>query len=436
VVGVSGERFDPRRHNVDRPCSKCGKVEEYVLTAEGAKALGIEPPEEPFLCVECVIERNADSWREEGYARAVEEGFSGSSDSRRRRDWDHDDLGDPRRYEGRLVDLAPLLAQPPRLTPWRVEGVVADGTLTILSGESGSGKSWLAQALCTGVARGRTVADFGCKLGQALYVDGEMGRELFVDRLRPTNVITPDFEYVDALGLDFSKAADLTWLAGVVAKVRANLVVIDSLRRLAPSKSENDSDDMAPIVSSIAKLARDTGAAVILIHHKGDSEKLYRGSTAIRDQADALFALLRHGDDTDLRRLRCKGGGKMRYAVEPEDVYLTITPASGGVSTATAPRTSSTQRDERTQAVLDALTGAVQSEREIAAETDVPRSSVQRILRELEGSGEAAQVAGGWATPWATQKTRKINVSERVAHVARPLGVDELGHPPDEEDGA
>jgi hypothetical protein len=245
----------------------------------------------------------------------------------------HGGLGDQRtrttRYEGRHIDLGPLLSAPAKPIPWRVDDLVADGTVTVLSGESGSGKSWLAQALCTGVRRGTSVAGLPCTPGKALYVDAEMGPQMFVDqRLRPAGITTPEFEYIDAMGLDVSKPSDLGWLKSKIVGLGVNLVVIDSLRRLAPSKAENDSDDMAPTIAAIAKLARDTGAALLLIHHKGDGQKFYRGSTAIRDQTDALFALLREGQPDDderqddgVRRLRCRGGrGKMRYAPEPSDV--------------------------------------------------------------------------------------------------------------------
>ncbi len=59
------------------------------------------------------------------------------------------------RYASRRVDVADLLSRPAQPIPWRVHDFVADGTLTIVSGESGSGKSWLAQALCMGVHAGR-----------------------------------------------------------------------------------------------------------------------------------------------------------------------------------------------------------------------------------------------------------------------------------------
>lgn len=249
------------------------------------------------------------------------------------------------RYTGRRVDVADLLSRPPEPIPWRVHDVVADGTLTIISGEAGSGKSWLAQALCTGVQHGRTTAGLLCVRGKALYVDGEMGARMFVDqRLRPTGTTTADFDLIDAMGLDVSTEWDLAWLRAQIVDTDANFVVIDSLRRLSPSKSENDSDDMAPVVSAIAKLARDTGAAILLIHHKGDGEKFFRGSTAIRDQADALFGLLREGEDGDVRRLSCnRGKGKMRYAIEPPDRFLVIAPEAGGVAACDAPEAGSKQ---------------------------------------------------------------------------------------------
>lgn len=63
------------------------------------------------------------------------------------------------------------------------------------------------------------------------------------------------------------------------------------------------------------------------------------GPTAIRDQADALLALLRDPDDEHApRRFGCRGGrGKMRYALEPPDIFLTISPEAGGVTASDPP---------------------------------------------------------------------------------------------------
>lgn len=74
----------------------------------------------------------------------------------------------------------------------------------------------------------------------------------------------------------------------------------------------------------------------MLVHHKGDGDKFFHGSTAIKDQADALFAVLR--DDDERCRLKCSGGrGKMRRrrvasAVNPlaQPSRLRILPHRGG----------------------------------------------------------------------------------------------------------
>lgn len=77
---------------------------------------------------------------------------------------------------------------------------------------------------------------------------------------------------------------------------------------------------MAPLVAKIGKLARDTNAAIILIHHRGKGENhAYRGSTAIGDQSDAVAILSRK--EGNLRRLTYKGGKPPRYAPEPDDFF-------------------------------------------------------------------------------------------------------------------
>jgi hypothetical protein len=282
------------------------------------------------------------------------------------------------RYAGRHIDLAALLAMPEQPTPWRVAGVVADGTLTTIAAESGAGKSWLSGGFCEGVYDGEPVAGLKCAQGVALYVDGEMGSAMFVGRLRSSGATGREYEYIDAMGLDVSLTADLAWLRGKIEEVGANLVVVDSLRALTPSKAENDSDDMAPVVSGLRKLARDTGAAIILIHHKGDGEKLFRGSTTIRDQSDALFGLQRFEGDPEgpLRHLWCPvkhGAKRPRYSPDAADLWVEVDPDDGTVTKAegpaarTVPEVMSAVAD-MTDKILDAL--PFQTKKEAAEKVD------------------------------------------------------------------
>jgi archaellum biogenesis ATPase FlaH len=302
--------------------------------------------------------------------------------------------------------MTELVQQPEEPTPWRVGGLVADGTVTLLSAEAGMGKSILLQALCDGVTTGRTTAGFLCTKGVALYIDGEMGSKMFAGRLRKTGAEKCAFWYVDALGLDISieKPDDLGWISGHVEQTGADLVVIDSLRRLMPSKSENDSDDMAPAVAAVAKLARDTGAAIVLVHHKGDGEKFYRGSSAIKDQADSLFGMLPvdPDDDDDLRRrITCRGvrGKAPRYDEAPPDRYVEVNFADGGVVAVDAPEDPGPVIPAR-QAVAEAIKAAMPAKTKTEAAEKVGRSlndtSFRGAWEDLERAGEISKSGDGW----------------------------------------
>jgi hypothetical protein len=55
---------------------------------------------------------------------------------------------------------------------------------------------------------------------------------------------------------------------------------------------------MAPVIVALRELARATDAAVLLIHHRDKQfQHDFRGSGAIRDQADLMFVLARHPKD-------------------------------------------------------------------------------------------------------------------------------------------
>ena len=297
---------------------------------------------------------------------------------------------DLKRYEGRRVDLIEMLAKPTRPTPWRIFNLVADGTHTVIPGVAGSGKSWLLQAACHAVERGAPLLGWHVAEGHALYVDGEMGRQMFVDlRLRPAGMTAPSFGYLDAAGLDFSTAADLAWLEQEIEAAQANLVVIDSLRKLTPSRRENDSDDMAPTVGAISDMARRTQAAIMTTHHRSpDSEKFWRGSSAIQDQCDAMIALLR--EEGDLRRLCCQGGGKMRYAPEPEDRWLEVNVMDGCVKLAAPGSGAPLDADQgvRAEVKLDILSQLPRETKTDVAK-GVGRTRDDRTLQERMGRAGA-----------------------------------------------
>lgn len=309
------------------------------------------------------------------------------------------------RYAGRVLDVGALLATPDEPLPWRCEGLAADGFLTVLAGRGGEGKSLMALALACGVARGKPAAGIPCRQGRALVFDAENGPKLIARRLRAAQV-GPDLavQPVDAGGLRF--AEDLPWMRQTIEAERADLVVFDSLRVLSSGVKESDADEMEPIITRLKQLARDTGAAVVLIHHRGKSElNEYRGSSVILDQGDLLFTFGRVPGDPDGRHRRKITTVKCRIEEEPEPAWVRIeADRSRGLVTIDAAEPYESEgggrpRDGLRERVLDQLTGISQPRARIATQLERDKSdqTIRRVLGDLEAEGLAEQRSDGWA---------------------------------------
>lgn len=312
------------------------------------------------------------------------------------------------RYAGRRYDPADLIAQADRPPPWRVVDLAMDAHLTILAAEGGEGKTWLGMALAGGVAHGATVAGLECEQGRALLLDAESGGYVLGSRLRAIDPALPADRVAvyDAAGLRLEREDDEAWMLDVIRAEAANLVVLDSLRTLTEA-AESDSDEMAPVVIAARRLARESGAAVVLLAHRGwAGTRPLRGSSAQRDMCDLLFTLGRERDDPESRWRRRLGTAKCRVAEEPEDRWIGIRGWRGQVQLTEAEAYEPAgrpagKRDERAGQVLDVLRGAEGplSRGAIARELGRPEkdSTTRRATDRLVEDGRVLVVEGGYA---------------------------------------
>jgi len=121
-------------------------------------------------------------------------------------------------------------------------------------------------------------------------------------------------------------------------KLPKGLLIIDTFRA-SQGKNENDSQDMAYIMSRLKEL-RDEGYTIVLLHHTPKAnDRIYKGSTAIIDLSDHVLALHKvrkkgtsyeeTTDDDDGRVYRLGTKDKTRY--EPYHVYIDFDPEKGFV---------------------------------------------------------------------------------------------------------
>jgi hypothetical protein len=209
--------------------------------------------------------------------------------------------------------------------PWRIRPFALDGTLAIIAGKGGAGKTWVIHEAADAVQRGTAKAGMIGTTGTALIIDAEMGEYLTTKRFAEQGYST-DIQVFDALGLDLKASAEHRQLIKeAVMDLKPDLVAFDSLRALVPSAKENDSDDMGPVVTWMRWLIRESGAAGILIHHAGWKEDRTRGSSAIKDQADAVW-YMSTTDEDGAKKLSCRGTDLKppRWSEPPDDIYVRL----------------------------------------------------------------------------------------------------------------
>ncbi|MFZ2049892.1 MAG: AAA family ATPase [Solirubrobacteraceae bacterium] len=297
----------------------------------------------------------------------------------------------------RRLDVPALLAAEDEPIPYRVVPVAANGYVTLLAGHGGEGKSLLASGLAIGVATGSLVAGLRCVKGRVLIIDGENGEKLIGRRYRLAQGPPEGVEIYEATGLDLAHHGD--WLKETILAEKANFIVIDSLRTLAPSMQENDGDTVLPVASTLRAVARETGAAILVLHHRPKHGPGYRGSSVLRDQVDALFVLGRDPSDPDRRTrrfLHCDPSrdGKMRFDLEPAEHWLSIDVSDGLLSLTQAEPFGEqthepTSAERRAEQIVGALEGGALNRSDVARSIgcDPADGTIGRALRQLRDEG-------------------------------------------------
>lgn len=263
-------------------------------------------------------------------------GFLGSDpfaeiQCRHEADWKHLFLAEPLLLEGnsnaRLIrcweEIPDVLTLAAPATEWLVEGLVPRASVTLVAGEPGSYKTWLALALLRGVASGGNFLGRKCAQTSVLYLDRE----------NPLAVVR---ERLAVLGIDALSGSRIWggWACDAppaigdarleeIARERRPLIVFDSLIRFHDA-DENSATEMAAVMGGLRALAN-AGATVVALHHKPKSEAtLYRGSSDIAGGVDMAWAVSRDRA-ANLLRVECF---KSRFA---EEFSLTLRPELSGV---------------------------------------------------------------------------------------------------------
>jgi archaellum biogenesis ATPase FlaH len=186
-----------------------------------------------------------------------------------------------------------------------VRPICPRGSLIIVQGAPKSGKSVFTLEVANCAANGDPVGGvFHVERPmKVLFVEYEDAPMLVVKRLSrylaghhrdprqlPENLLFCD--YPD-LWLDSQRHKDL--LIEEIKSRGIDLVVLDTLSYVHQAEDENSAADMKPVMANLKRIAKDSGASIVLVHHAGKGAKdksiseRGRGSSVIAAAADVIL---------------------------------------------------------------------------------------------------------------------------------------------------
>ncbi len=322
-----------------------------------------------------------------------------------------------------LVDMDAAMEAAEQPIEKVIDPFAVRGFLTVVAGQHSSGKSWLLTATGHAAHRGGgEVAGMRCSSTSVLYVDAENGPRLTALRFKAAGIPADGLLVADGTQLRLPR--DLDRLRALIEETDVGLVMLDSLRRLAPDVRENESDDMATLIGSLAMLARELDVGIVLVHHASTKRgaATVRGSSSIEDQADMVFTLGRVGEDRDRERRRMKAT-KYRIDIEPPPLWLRMGTVAGRFTVSNAEAyqgvddgpSAEEQLAERIDALADQVCtdgGWAPGRLAVAVGSDQQSGTFKRALKLLEDRG-------AWRSGGST-RDRRWQPSDDSGHSGHP----------------
>jgi hypothetical protein len=221
----------------------------------------------------------------------------------------------------RIEDLPRLSGVNSKQVRFAIPGILPLGAITVISSESGHGKSYFLLWALSRVTQGKPVFKRLTIQCPVLYLDRENPSGVIQERVRDLG-IDPDDPLLNYWGTHISEdapAPDSTIVIEWAQRNPDSVIVIDSQVAFMEG-DENSSTDVSAFYAPLRRLAS-LGPAVTVLHHTGKSEtsKEYRGSSYIKGAIDVGFNLTNFGGNR-LGKMRLRAW-KPRMSVDPELIF-------------------------------------------------------------------------------------------------------------------
>jgi hypothetical protein len=189
-----------------------------------------------------------------------------------------------------------------------VEGMLIEGGMTVVYGDSNTGKSFLVLDMVAHITLGRSWFGKRVKRSGVVYLAAESHRSI-MDRARALEdslgekldhlfISTCPIDLYDPQG-DAMAVVDTIKAIERDFNVSIGCVVVDTLARAMGGGDENKTPDMGQFVKHGDLIRSATSAQFIVVHHTGkDSAKGARGSSSLRAATDTEIEVSDQGNDS------------------------------------------------------------------------------------------------------------------------------------------
>ena len=254
-----------------------------------------------------------------------------------------------------------------------------------------TGKSTLVYRLIVCIAQGMDFLERKTERGAVLILAVEEHVRDVERRLRRFGMKEDDPIYVH-VGAVQEQAETLKAIKDFVIEKKIVLVVVDSLSRFWNVMDENNNMEVIREVSPLLDMARETDAAVLLVHHErksgGEDGRSIRGGSALFGLVDqAIFLERRPGEASNKRSLKTLG----RYDESPPELVIELVGDDYKVL-GTPEQFGESQALEKVRGVLTVEPMDVKT---IAKEADITEKLTRKVLETLKERGEIERTGSG-----------------------------------------
>jgi RecA-family ATPase len=253
-----------------------------------------------------------------------------------------------------LYDIAELENMPP--PTWLIKNTLVDDGLTVLYGDPGSYKSFLALDMGLRLANGMDWHGVPAAATGVLYIAGE-GKRGIGKRIKgwrkkhglegvevPFVLLPTAVEITD--DQQRAKLCRTIEAAKVKAGFDIGLIVIDTVSRALSGGDENSAEAMGKFVAACDAIKAHAGGALLGVHHSGkDKDRGMRGSTVLLGACDAVMKATKSDDQLTLKTEKQKDAEEaapvklvmetIKWATGLEEEQTTLVPMKEAAKEAT-----------------------------------------------------------------------------------------------------